>query len=82
MDNIYLINLQVYFEQTKNPSYNPDPLYTSYSGGLPGTYFYSPAYKLADPKISIPWPYRPDSYILISAGVDGVYGTDDDITNF
>jgi type II secretory pathway pseudopilin PulG len=28
------------------------------------------------------WPYRPDSYILISAGIDGLYGTDDDIRNF
>jgi type II secretory pathway pseudopilin PulG len=28
------------------------------------------------------WPYRPDSYILISAGADGLYGTHDDITNF
>ena len=28
------------------------------------------------------WPYRPDSYILISAGADGLYGTNDDITNF
>jgi len=28
------------------------------------------------------WPYRPDSYILISAGVDGLYGTNDDICNF
>ena len=40
---------------------------------------------IMDPKAStdvIPWPYRPDSYILISAGVDGLYGTDDDITNF
>lgn len=27
-------------------------------------------------------PYRPDSYILISAGFDGIYGTDDDITNY
>jgi len=27
-------------------------------------------------------PYRPDSYILISAGFDGLYGTDDDIFNF
>lgn len=31
---------------------------------------------------SLPWPYRPDSYILISAGIDGEYGTEDDITNF
>jgi len=38
---------------------------------------------IRDPKISArPWPYRPDSYILISAGVDGLYGTGDDIRNF
>ena len=38
---------------------------------------------IRDPKITaIDWPYRPDSYILISAGVDGEYGTGDDITNF
>jgi prepilin-type N-terminal cleavage/methylation domain-containing protein len=36
-----------------------------------------------DPKITArPWPYRPDSYILISAGADGEYGTKDDIRNF
>jgi type II secretory pathway pseudopilin PulG len=28
------------------------------------------------------WASRPDSYILISAGADGLYGTDDDIRNF
>ena len=44
--------------------------------------------KLIDPKAKaasggiINWPYRPDSYILISAGADGLYGTGDDITNF
>jgi prepilin-type N-terminal cleavage/methylation domain-containing protein len=27
-------------------------------------------------------PYRVDTYILISAGYDGLYGTDDDICNF
>ena len=38
---------------------------------------------IRDPKISVrPWPYRPDSYILISAGADGLYGTSDDIRNF
>jgi len=43
-------------------------------------YFYD---YIRDPKISArPWPYRPDSYILISAGVDGLYGTSDDIRNF
>ncbi len=31
---------------------------------------------------TFPVPHKPDSYILISAGNDGFYGTDDDITNF
>ena len=30
----------------------------------------------------MPRPYRADSYILISAGYDGLYGTRDDICNF
>jgi type II secretory pathway pseudopilin PulG len=38
---------------------------------------------IRDPKIiARAWPYRPGSYMLISAGVDGLYGTDDDIRNF
>ncbi len=43
-------------------------------------YFYN---YIRDPKIeTLPQPYRPDSYILISAGPDGIYGTSDDIRNF
>jgi len=43
-------------------------------------YFYK---YITDPKVTaIDWPYRPDSYILISAGADGLYGTNDDICNF
>jgi len=43
-------------------------------------YFYG---YITDPKVQgRPWPYRPDSYILISAGADGLYGTGDDIRNF
>ncbi len=46
-------------------------------------WLYSDKYKILDPKITNrPWPHRPDSYILISAGIDGLYGTADDITNF
>jgi prepilin-type N-terminal cleavage/methylation domain-containing protein len=38
---------------------------------------------IRNPKIDArPWPYRADSYILISAGADGLYGTGDDICNF
>jgi prepilin-type N-terminal cleavage/methylation domain-containing protein len=40
-------------------------------------------YSIKDPQITgREWPYRPDSYLLISAGPDGEYGTIDDITNF
>lgn len=43
----------------------------------------STGYGIVDPKVeAIPWPYRPDSYILITAGADGLYGTSDDICNF
>ncbi len=55
---------------------------------LPGSYLYSPAYKLVDQNIysaTIPpqlWPNRPDTYILISAGADHEFGTKDDILNF
>jgi len=29
-----------------------------------------------------PRPYRSDSFILLSAGPDGLYGTGDDVFNF
>jgi len=38
---------------------------------------------IQNPKVTpTDWPYRPDSYLLISAGLDGLYGTKDDIRNF
>ena len=56
------------------------------SGTTPGggtadaTIFYK---KTKNPKITTTArPYRADSYILLSAGFDGQYGTDDDIFNF
>jgi prepilin-type N-terminal cleavage/methylation domain-containing protein len=36
----------------------------------------------SDKVTTVDTPYRPDSYILISAGYDGEYGTADDIFNF
>ena len=45
--------------------------------------FYGDEYGIRDEKIaSIPRPKNADSYILISAGFDGVYGTEDDVFNF
>ena len=38
---------------------------------------------ILDPRIhAVQYPYLSDTYILISAGPDGLYGTLDDITNF
>ena len=37
---------------------------------------------IRNPQMSPPWPYNQDSYILISAGFDGIYGTTDDVFNF
>jgi prepilin-type N-terminal cleavage/methylation domain-containing protein len=37
---------------------------------------------IQDPRPPHPWPYRPDSYLLVTAGPDGIYGTADDINNF
>jgi type II secretory pathway pseudopilin PulG len=58
-----------------------DPLYTQVNlQDPPAVDFYD---YIRDPTVtSMRWPYRPDSYILISAGPDGLYGTPDDIRNF
>ena len=38
---------------------------------------------IRDQKISArAWPLNPDSYLIIMAGPDHMYGTDDDVTNF
>ena len=42
-------------------------------------YFYD---YITDARVPGVWPYRPHSYILITAGADGLYGTGDDICNF
>jgi prepilin-type N-terminal cleavage/methylation domain-containing protein len=79
-DNFPLIQVAELADGTQPPE--PDhPLSVT-----PGTYFYDPLYKIVDQKIwsatGKRWPHRPDSYILISAGMDGKYGTEDDICNF
>ncbi len=70
-DNDVLIQIKQQADNMEQPLSRP---------AGPFQYFYD---YIRDPKISArPWPYRPDSYILISAGVDGIYGTSDDIRNF
>ena len=48
------------------------------------TYIRDPMIPISDSSITtiIGTPVRPDSFILISAGYDGIYGTKDDICNF
>jgi prepilin-type N-terminal cleavage/methylation domain-containing protein len=84
-----------YYEDSANPK-NPQPknpyhgLMEVHPDAKPtrGTGYYYPyeAYLyFRNPKLSTPsapQPHQKDTYILISAGVDRVYGTDDDITNF
>ena len=49
-----------------------------------GTSYPKPFYDMIrDPKVPTrDRPYRSDSYILLSAGFDGLYGTSDDVFNF
>ncbi|MEJ2702960.1 MAG: type II secretion system protein [Sedimentisphaerales bacterium] len=69
-DNIFLLRMGSVKNRRIHPLLDP-------------SIFYSYEYGILDPKVTArPWPYRPDSYILISAGADGLYGTNDDITNF
>ena len=75
-DNGVLVNLGKITDRKEHPLYYPELFYSAGKG-------------IVDPKVVIDpgdptklWPYRPDSYILISAGADGLYGTSDDIRNF
>ncbi len=71
LDNHLLVGLGKITDERQRHRLEDDRVFYSTEGGV------------IDPKVTArPWPYRPDSYILISAGVDGLYGTGDDITNF
>ncbi len=69
-DNGALVSLGKIKDGTPHPLWEPYVFYSANGGVI-------------DPKVTAkPWPYRPDSFILISAGADGLYGTSDDIRNF
>ena len=71
LDNDALVQMKLDMDRKDHPLTRADNQYQ---------FFYD---YIRDPKIEArPWPYRPDSYILISAGADGFYGTNDDIKNF
>lgn len=71
LDNYPLVEMKLQLDRKMHPLIGADNQYQ---------FFYD---YIRNPKIEArPWPYRPESYLLISAGVDGLYGTNDDITNF
>lgn len=53
------------------------PSHANDGAGVPGSYRY-----FGNTALPGVVPYMKDTYILISAGADGKYGTNDDITNF
>ena len=77
-DNMDLLNLGII------PTGLPHLLVNNPPGT--GKYFCDPKYKIVDQRFPMPtgtyWPNRPDTYILISAGADHEFGTNDDILNF
>ena len=73
-DNGNLIAVQGLLTETAQPLSNEDFFY-----GSPTTI---PFGYIQDPRVPNPWPWRVDSYLLITAGPDGIYGTEDDIKNF
>jgi hypothetical protein len=71
-DNLTLIRLA----RTRDSEIHP-------LGNADGEFFYDEDYGIIDQKITARvWPHRADSFILLSAGPDGLYGTEDDIANF
>lgn len=77
-DNIDLITLGLPWDTTK--LHWLDPL--SADSGVSGDRWFYEITRNPNIRIQTGRPYRPDSYILISAGYDGEYGTEDDIYNF
>lgn len=72
-DNRAIMDMVPLTDETRTPPY-------SWADGDCLTDFYD---AIANPQvITIDRPYNQDSYILLSAGDDGVYGTSDDIWNF
>jgi len=71
-DNADIFDLPPLKQSTKYP----DHLYKGTDGILK---FYE---NITNPNVSYDKPYNSTSFILISAGWDGVFGTKDDVTNF
>ncbi len=82
VDNFYLVRMGAAWKGA-NADPTDHPLHTgndALKGKTPGQTFYD---MTQNPNfMNPPRPYRSESYILISAGFDGLYGTADDVFNF
>ncbi|MFC1739045.1 type II secretion system protein [Planctomycetota bacterium] len=76
----HLADLDKLPAQQRDHPLGQEPALFYNSGSAPYDY----KYLIIDQRVqqTITWPHKPDSYILISAGADGLFGTVDDITNF
>jgi hypothetical protein len=82
LDNDAVVLLKEQEDHIRNPSI-PGTTIINPLANPAGSYAFFYDYYIKDPKITAwPWPYKSDSFILISAGADGIYGTPDDIRNF
>ncbi|MHC4333124.1 MAG: type II secretion system protein [Planctomycetota bacterium] len=78
-DNVDIIGLQGALDGAPGaPRTHPLQDAAFFYGDPPGV----PYGYIQDPRVPHQWPYRPDSYLLITAGADGIYGNADDICNF
>jgi prepilin-type N-terminal cleavage/methylation domain-containing protein len=79
-DNLYFVFLPLPWNTncTQPMAYYPSPPCCSIGQPNPMLFYQ----KIRNKKVSSPWPYRADTFILLSAGYDGEYGTGDDIFNF
>jgi type II secretory pathway pseudopilin PulG len=82
LDNSDLLRLEVpwmpgTYHPMGVPAGSPTPLGTTVTANP--FIFYD---AIRNEKITMPMPFNSDSYILISAGFDGLYGTKDDVFNF
>ena len=80
-DNQAIVQLEPIKTQSEAHNYNANVLPPGINA-IPNFYEAIANPQVPQPLPNVTVPYKRDSYILISAGYDGLYGTHDDITNF
>ncbi len=77
LDNHTFLDLGLPWKTTEKP-----PLYQEGSDTAGRVFYENTLDKALEGESGIQRPHNKDSYILISAGWDGIYGTEDDVYNF